>query len=952
MLIGRRAEIAEIRAALEENTRTMTGAVLELLGDPGMGKSSLLALAVEEAGEHGVPTLTGRATDATPFGAFVEAMDDHVTEARDWRDGLAGGEVAALAEVFPGLAAFRGDRVERHLVHRAVRGLLERLGRRRGLVLALDDVHRADSALVELLAYLCRRPPRARVLLVLAYRPRQVDPRLAAAVALGTTAVRRVELEPLTEEQSRELLGPDTPRVRAAALHRTSGGNPFYLRALAAGELPAGTRLRAVLLTELAGLSRTGQEVARTAAVIGDPFDADLVAEVAGIDHVEVTRELDEAHRRDLIRPHGLSRFTYRHDLVRQAVYASSGASWRRDVHARAGRVLRRRGEALSVCADHVARSAVVGDLDAVALLGAAAGELRGRAPGIAAGMLAEAVRLLPADLENSARHCELELQLARCTTADGRPHDARTVVHRLLHRLPPHHERRPEVVALTAAVERMLGHHTRARALLRRELRSVQDPVTAAGLQLELGMVAILSGDFSADRALIENAHRTAHRVDDPSMQAHAAALLALADFTSGAITSAGVGADAAATLVDALPDDTLATNLETMVHLGWTEMFLERFHVARDHLERGLRLARDTGQEHLLPYLLSGLACDHQWLGELDTAARWADDAVATAELTGSDELRTVTYALQALIACRQGDLELAGYAGGRAVAAAGADRDWWSATAAVIHGEALLHGGADPAECLARVVDSVGGVELSAIDPGHRPNWYQLFVYAESAAGNPAAAHAWLDRMAAAVDRLESALPCRSALMRLARGHLLLAGGKASQAVDEARAAAIVFAEADDTLDLGRARLLAGSALAASGARGDAVVELKHARRLFADGGAHRLHDEATKALRRLGHRLPSCSPRTGPPHRLTAREDQVAALIAEGLTNTQIADRLVLSVRTVDAHLRNIFTKLDVTSRAAVAAYSTASQPGDHDVPSGRHRVVSGSGGRGI
>lgn len=923
MLVGRRAEIAEIRAALEEDAAT--GTVLELVGDPGTGKSSLLALAVEEAAARGAVALAGQATDGTPFGALAEAMDDHVAEGGPWRAAMAD-DLAALAEVFPALARFRADRSERHLVHRAVRGLLEQLGRRRGLVLALDDVHRADSALVELLAYLVRRPPRARVLLVVAYRPRQVDPRLAAAVLAGPAVVRHVELKPLTEEQSRELLGPGVTRTRAADLHRTSGGNPFYLRALAAGDHPARTRLHAVLLAELAGLSPSARQVARTAAVIGDPFDADLVAEVSGVDRAEVTRALDEAHRRDLVRPHGLSRFAYRHDLVRQAVYDSTGASRRRDVHARAALVLRRRGEALSVCAPHVARSAVVGDLDAVALLEAAAAELHPRAPGTAASMLTEAVRLLPVDHADPARRHGLELELARCTTADGRPHDARAVVHGVLHRLPPGHDRRPEAVVLAAAVERVLGHHSRARALLRRELRVVHDPVTAAGLELELGMVAILSGDFSADRELVENAHRTARRVDDPSLQAHATALLSLADFTSGAVKAAAVGADAAAALVDALPDDTLAANLETMVHLGWIEMFLERFHTARDHFERGLRLARGTGQEHLLPCLLAGLACDHQWLGELDTAARWADDAVTTAELTGSDELRTMTYALQALVACRQGDLDLAAYAGGRAVAAAGADRDWWSATAAVIHGEALLHGGADPAECLTRVVDAVGGVDLAAIDPGHRPNWYQFFVYAEAAAGNLDAAHAWLDRMAEAADRLESALPCRSALVRLARGHLMLADGRARQAVDEAHAAAVVFAEADDTLDLGRARLLAGSAHAAAGARAAAIAELKHARHLFGAGGAHRLHDEATKALRRLGCRFPTRTPRADPSPRLTTREGQVAALIAEGLTNTQIAHRLVLSVRTVDAHVRNIFTKLDVTSRAAVVAHT--------------------------
>lgn len=107
--------------------------------------------------------------------------------------------------------------------------------------------------------------------------------------------------------------------------------------------------------------------------------------------------------------------------------------------------------------------------------------------------------------------------------------------------------------------VERLLGHHERARALLRHELGTVGNPATAAGLELELGMVALLAGDFTADRELIDKAYRTARQMDNTALQAHAAALIALADYTSGAVRTAQTRADTAAGLLDATPDHTL---------------------------------------------------------------------------------------------------------------------------------------------------------------------------------------------------------------------------------------------------------------------------------------------------------------------------------------------------------------------------------------------------------
>ena len=116
-----------------------------------------------------------------------------------------------------------------------MRELLERLAARRPLVLALDDVHWADAASVELLTALLRSPPDAAVLVVMAARPRQWPERLAAALERADRqgGLARLELGGLAREAAGELLGDDVGRERADELYEEAGGNPFYLQQLA-----------------------------------------------------------------------------------------------------------------------------------------------------------------------------------------------------------------------------------------------------------------------------------------------------------------------------------------------------------------------------------------------------------------------------------------------------------------------------------------------------------------------------------------------------------------------------------------------------------------------------------------------------------------------------------------------------------------------------------------------
>jgi predicted ATPase len=181
-LVGRGDELAILEQAL---TRLVGGSsqVIEVTGDPGIGKTRLLAELGRRAADRGIPVLDGRAQHGgqrIPFYALVDALDDRVA-------GLGhGADLDVLGSVFPSLSGPGPEMprtgLEQYRVFRAVRTVLESLVAPT-LVLLLDDLQWADEDTVGLLVQLLRHPPRRPVLLALAYRWRQAPARLRATVA-------------------------------------------------------------------------------------------------------------------------------------------------------------------------------------------------------------------------------------------------------------------------------------------------------------------------------------------------------------------------------------------------------------------------------------------------------------------------------------------------------------------------------------------------------------------------------------------------------------------------------------------------------------------------------------------------------------------------------------------------------------------------------------------------
>ena len=313
-LAGRRRELALLEQAVE----ALSGGsppVIQISGEPGIGKTRLLVELGALAGRSGQTVLWGRAAEferQVPFGIFTNALEDHLTTIEPDRLGQLGEDrLGLLSRVFPALPSVQEGGpaaglmdVERYRLHRAMRALLEVMAEAEPLVLVLDDVHWADDGSVELLDHLLRHPPRARLLLALAYRPRQLPVRLGEALtrAVAQGLAESLDVGPLTPAEADDLLPTGIPGTTRQELYRASGGNPFYLDALVRGgaghtggavaesrlepdgDVPA--QVRAALAAELAALTPAQLVVAQAAAVAGEVFEGDLVALIASFDVV------------------------------------------------------------------------------------------------------------------------------------------------------------------------------------------------------------------------------------------------------------------------------------------------------------------------------------------------------------------------------------------------------------------------------------------------------------------------------------------------------------------------------------------------------------------------------------------------------------------------------------------------------------------------------------------
>jgi DNA-binding CsgD family transcriptional regulator/tetratricopeptide (TPR) repeat protein len=952
-LIGRERELDALHRVL---TRGMDSPaqLVEVAADPGIGTTRLLDELCGMANKQGRVVLSGRATAFgrdVPFAVVIDALMDALPSlGMNMLRNVAGIDLALLRKGFPGLAGVMADSasagVERQQLYRAVGALLEVAGWGAGLVLVLDDTHWADPGSVEFIDYLVRHPPSIPFALVVGYRPRQISARLSRALGQLTSMARtRLDLEPLTLAEVTELLG-DLGPTQHRRLHEASGGNPLYLEFLRRSDprvssgawwdpecvfdMEMTAALPGAISGEFTALGAVATLVASAAAVAGEQFEPDLVAEVGQLSEGEAMAGLDELGSHDLVRSAGPARrFRYRHPLVRAAAYQLADAGWRLEAHARAARGLARRGAPAATRAHHVARCARMGDGDVIALLVRAAQAAQPSTPDRAAHWLGIAIGLLPHPSAGPQRLVDLMFARARALGASGQLADSRDLLHEVLRLLDREHgERRAEAVINCAAMERLLGRHDVAQAMLTAELSRASGPAgpLTARMHAELALTSVGCGRFEDARAQARLAARfpageIAHRGGLAPDAATMFAVHAMADAQTGQAEPARRHLRPAAALLDALPDDQAAGQLRLVLAVSEAELALELHQDALRHAARGIALSNHTGSGRLLIELSFALVSAQIRLGRLADAAGTASDLLDTTSRFGRHELRPIILACQAEIALWRGDAKAGLRLARQATTQAGPAGYWWHGFGQAMSGWAELANG-DAAGCV-REIAAAGGPGLTAYRVTLRPRLCDLLVQAETIAGNHGAARKWAEHARATA--ATAGLPGVTAHALLAQARAALAADELAQAIGGARRAAQAFAMLHWRGHEGQARHLLGVALAAAGRREQAQHEWGRAKDLFGACGAQLMWVGVLNEQRRLAARMPRRrgTAETGATS-LTGREREIAGLVSAGRTNRQIAERLFLSTKTIETHLTHIFGKLGVTSRSAVAA----------------------------
>ena len=804
----------------------------------------------------------------------------------------------------------------------------------RPTILVIDDLQWADQASIALWGRLAKSAQHEPLLLVGAMRPVPQRDDLLALRRAAADAVR-IQLTALTEAAVTELVAalaggrPDGSLLRLAD---GAAGNPLYvtelLAALARGsgltvtesgtaELAAATApgsLSAAIADRLGFATGPVREVLRAAALLGMDFAVPDLAVVLGRNVPDLIPAVDEARAAGVLAEsgHGLG---FRHPLIRAALYDEMPAPVRAAWHRDAGRALAEAGAP----ADRVARQMLrataeaggaAGPVDEWMLdwLAGSADPLVAQAPAVAAELLSRAVATAPAP---SARYGWLASRLADALYRTG----DRAAAERVANHALEHAE--PDVLLdlhWTLAQCRMVaGESAESLATLDRALAA---PGISAGDQARLLVLAARTynnlGEGEKAAQVAASALAAASEAADNWAMAWALLLMAAVSSGRGRIAEALPLFDQALAATEAEPalsDLRLLLEINKAVVLGELDEYEQAF-AAAGHARR---LADQVGTA-------IRLAQAHSAFGELlFQTGRW-DDALAEVELV-PDNLKTPTVAccnlgIAAVISFHRGETDAAR----RHLAAAGP------------HAERLGHRLIGPlalARSLDREQDGALAEAMVALTDGFDGNAEELEQIEDLLAdavrlGVETGDLGTVQALAGQADALaaESQIPHRQANALYCRG---LLDHDASRLL----AAAQRYDDAGRPLLRAKALEAAAGHFVDSGDRGQARDAFTGAVEVYTSLGAAADVARLQAAFRahgiRRGPRAKHRQARNGWDS-LTATEMKVAAFVEEGLSNPEIAARLMLSRRTVATHVSHILKKLDVHSRTDIARES--------------------------
>jgi len=395
-LVGRAAELAAFEQAWERVKSGNRQAVF-IGGEPGAGKTRLAAEVAGTLADHGVAVLVGSSTaDAdVPYAPFAEALDRLLIAAApgSMADPLADAApqlrrlTTQLDRHLPDTGPAEDDGTARRALFDALTGFLRRLAIDRPIALILDDLHWAQLPTLAMLEHVLIGCADIRMLVVATFRTTEPDRSDELTTRLAELhrfdGVRRLDLAGLDTEAIAEFvsrtqrLAPASARTAAALLRDKTGGNPFFLTELCNDlEIRGGIATLSVQQTvpasigdaiarRLGGLGASVRGVIEQAAVLGETFDlpaliatseSDLTATLAAIDSAEAVGLVRAVHDSD-------GEFSFVHALTREAVLGGMAASRLRIMHGRAAEALEGRTDPSVVprLANHYLRAHVLG---------------------------------------------------------------------------------------------------------------------------------------------------------------------------------------------------------------------------------------------------------------------------------------------------------------------------------------------------------------------------------------------------------------------------------------------------------------------------------------------------------------------------------------------------------------------------------------------------------------
>jgi class 3 adenylate cyclase/tetratricopeptide (TPR) repeat protein len=634
-LVGRRQELARVRAAFDEVLSERRCRLVPVLGPPGIGKSRLGGeVAATLADEAGV--LSGR---CLPYGEGITY----------WPLVEIFSEAGAESELEAALSAGAPEEI-----FWSVRKALERRAREQPLVLIVEDIHWGEPTLLDLVDHLAEWTRDAPLLLLCLARPELIDQR----PAWGGDAIT---LEPLSPDESEDLIGEllgdstvdDDTRAR---IRDVAEGNPLFVEQLLAMLAEGGdpeqvpVTMQALLAARLDGLPDEELDLLERASVVGLEFEWDALAELASDRRRPGGARLAALVRKELIRPHQAveDAFRFRHLLIRDAAYERVPKDLRSELHARFAGWLEGRGEEFDeIVGYHLERAAhCLAELGPATARGralaeraadhlAAAGRRalgRGDMPA-AAKLLDRTVELLPAD---DLRRLNALTALGRALLEAGEMERADTVLSEAVERASAAGER---VVAAEAGVDleylRLVAFNASGSASqggIEDAARRLEEAVKVfvelqddAGLAHALAVSGILrfwTGDVDGAIDTLDAAVDHASRTGDRAQEAQSLRYLLVANLYGRTPVEEALGRVAH---LGARVEGNRALEVDLMRVRGQLEAMQGRFGVARDLIARAAELAQEIGLEYALGAVAQQGGYIELLAGDAPAAERW---------------------------------------------------------------------------------------------------------------------------------------------------------------------------------------------------------------------------------------------------------------------------------------------------------------------------------------